>query len=69
MPTFPITAENVFNSNRSLHDYFGFGAKNVYDILGWMNDAIPYLDNFEGLKTYLSTQLKFPSPSCSQVVL
>jgi hypothetical protein len=57
MPTFPITAENVFNSNGSLHEYFGFGAKNVCDVLGWMNNSVSHLDNFEGLKNDITTPL------------
>jgi len=58
MPTFPIIAKDVFDANGSLRNYFGSPRKNVCNVLGWMNNAIPYLDNFEGLKKDITTPLK-----------
>ncbi len=57
MPTFPITAKDVFNVDGSLYDYFGFSATNVCGVLGWMNNAITHLDNFKGLKNDIQTPL------------
>ncbi len=57
MPNMPITATDVFDTNGALKHYFGTG-KTVCDVLGWMNEAVPFMrEHYEGLNMSVGTNL------------
>ena len=63
MPTFTITAPDVIDSNGKLKRYWNEG-KTVCDVLGWMNEAVPYLSaHYSNINTSITTPLTL-SLSC-----